>query len=140
MINEERLLQQLMVHEGLKLQPYYCTSNKLTIGVGRNLDDVGISAEEAEFMLMNDVNRVIDQCESAFKWFSEAPDEVQEAVVNLVFNMGLRAFQGFKMTIGHLQDRNYELAGAELLNSRYAEQVGQRSIDVANQIAGCQGQ
>lgn len=140
MINEERLLSQLVIHEGLKLQPYYCTSDKLTIGVGRNLDDVGISEAEAEFMLMNDVERVIKQCEGAFSWFDSAPDQVQEAVVNLVFNMGLRAFSKFKITIGHLEARRYELAGAELLNSRYAEQVGQRSIDVANQIAGCQGQ
>ena len=138
MINEERLLQQLMIHEGLKLQPYYCTSDKLTIGVGRNLDDVGITTDEAEYMLMNDVKRVTEQCEGAFEWFNVAPDQVQEAVINLVFNMGLTAFKKFKMTIGHLEAGRYELAGAELLNSRYAEQVGQRSIDVANQIAACQ--
>mgnify|MGYP003642911772 FL=1 len=138
MINNDRLLDQLVIHEGLKLQPYYCTSDKLTIGVGRNLDDVGISEAEAEFMLLNDVERVVGQCERSFGWFNEAPDLVQEAVVNLVFNMGMNAFSKFKLTIGHLEAGRYELAGAELLNSRYAEQVGQRSVEVANQIAGCQ--
>ena len=138
MINEDRLIKQLLVHEGLKLQPYYCTSDKLTIGVGRNLQDIGISEDEAEYLLRNDIDRCISQCETAFEWYEEAPEMVQEAVINLVFNMGLSKFKAFKLTIGHLEAGRYELAGAELLNSRYAQQVGQRSIDVANQIASCQ--
>jgi len=134
-MNEERLLHQLMIHEGLKLQPYYCTSDKLTIGVGRNLDDVGISADEAEYMLKNDVARCVAQCERNFDWFIGESDNVKEAVVNLVFNMGISNFKKFRKTIAHIENQKYELAGAELLDSRYAEQVGQRAIDVANQIS-----
>ena len=50
-----KLIEQLKIHEGMKLKPYLCTSKKLTIGIGRNLDDVGISKEEAEMLLNGNI-------------------------------------------------------------------------------------
>lgn len=138
MINKDRLTEQLMVHEGLKLQPYKCTAGKLTIGVGRNLDDVGITDIEAKFMLENDIARCLGECAREFDWFIDAPELIKEAVINLVFNMGISRFRKFKKTIEHLSNKEYTLAGAELLNSRYAEQVPRRSEQIANQIADCQ--
>lgn len=138
MVNIERLTKQLEVHEGLRLKPYRCTSDKLTIGVGRNIEDIGITKEEAMYLLQNDIARVAGECARSFDWFVDSPELIREAVINLVFNMGLSKFQQFKLTIAHLAAKEYELAGAELLNSRYAQQVGQRSIEIANQIAECQ--
>lgn len=135
MINKDRLTQQLTIHEGLRLKPYKCTAGKLTIGVGRNLDDVGITDAEARFMLEGDIARCMGECVREFNWFVDAPELIKEAVINLVFNMGISRFRKFKKTIEHLSNKEYTLAGAELLNSRYADQVGQRAIDVANQIA-----
>ena len=137
MINEEFLVEQLKRHEGIRLKPYHCTSNKLTIGIGRNLDDVGISNDEAEYLLRNDIADCIDKAMS-LAWFNDAPEAVQSAVVNLIFNMGFAKLCTFKLTLGHLERGEYELAGAELLNSRYAQQVGQRAVEIANQIAECQ--
>ncbi len=137
MINEQRLIDQLKIHEGVKLKPYHCTAHKLTIGVGRNLDDVGISESEAEYLLQNDIDKCLEKAMS-YSWFKDAPELVREAVVNLIFNLGFAKFNTFKLTIGHLERQEYELAGAELLNSRYAEQVGRRAVEVANQIAECQ--
>ena len=138
MINKDRLTEQLMVHEGLKLQPYICTLGKITIGVGRNLDDVGLTESECQFLLENDIARCIGECAREFDWFVDAPELIKEAVINLVFNMGISRFRKFKKTIEHLSKREYTLAGAELLNSRYAEQVPRRSEEIANQIADCQ--
>ncbi len=56
-----KLIEQLKRHEGVKLKPYFCTQGKCTIGVGRNLEDVGISEEEAEMLLINDIERATDQ-------------------------------------------------------------------------------
>jgi lysozyme len=56
-------------------------------------------------------------------------------MVNLIFNMGMSTFRKFKKTIQHMENGDYELAAAELLNSRYAQQVGQRALDVANQLS-----
>jgi|TARA_R100000458_G_scaffold58953_1_gene68183 lysozyme len=134
-MDKERLSKQLVIHEGLRLKPYRCTSDKLTIGVGRNIEDVGISEEESMFLLSNDIDRAYNECYANFTWFSELSELQQEAMVNLIFNMGMSTFRKFKKTIQHMENKEYELAGAELLNSRYAEQVGQRAIEVANQLA-----
>ena len=135
MINMERLTNQLIIDEGLKLKPYHCTSNKLTIGVGRNLDDVGITEGEAKFLLKNDISRVAGECMYEFDWFSGLSERRKEAIINLVFNMGLSKFKQFKKTISYIEQGLFELAGTELLDSNYAKQVGNRSIRVANMLA-----
>ena len=132
----DRLKKQLVVHEGLELKPYKCTANKTTIGVGRNIEEVGISEDEAMYLLNNDIKNVVAQCQATFSWFDGLTDIRKEAIVNLVFNMGLSTFCKFKKTISYIEQGLYELAGTELLDSNYARQVGQRSVDVANMIAG----
>ena len=132
----ERLKKQLVIHEGLKLKPYHCSANKLTIGVGRNIEEVGITESEAMYLLENDIVNVEAQCRAKFTWFDTLSDLRKEAIINLVFNMGLSTFCKFKKTIAHLEKGEYELAGTELLDSNYARQVGQRSVRVANMIAG----
>ena len=131
----ERLSKQLVIHEGLRLKPYHCSADKLTIGVGRNIQEVGITESEAMYLLANDIERCIVECKNQFQWFETLTPLRQEAVVNLVFNMGMATVKKFKKTIQHIENEEYELAGSELLNSRYAQQVGQRAIDVANQLA-----
>tara|TARA_R100000234_G_C4955463_1_gene159313 strand:+ start:155 stop:565 length:411 start_codon:yes stop_codon:yes gene_type:complete len=130
-----RLSKQLLYHEGIRLKPYRCSADKLTIGIGRNIEDVGITEEEAFYLLNNDIKKVVEQCQRNFEWFDGLNDLRKEAIVNLVFNMGFGKFLQFKKTIKHIENEEFELAGAELLDSRYAQQVGQRAIDVANQLA-----
>ena len=137
-MNIQRLSDQLIIHEGLELFCYECSASKQTIGVGRNIDPnngLGITEDEARYLLKNDINRVESELQAAYGWFTELDDARKEAVVNMVFNLGLTRFNQFKATIKHIENRDYELAGAEALNSRWAEQVGQRAIDVANQLA-----
>ena len=137
-MNIQRLSDQLIIHEGLELFCYECSASKQTIGVGRNIDPnngLGITEDAARYLLKNDINRVESELQAAYGWFSELDDVRKEAVVNMVFNLGLTRFNQFKATIKHIENRDYELAGAEALNSRWAEQVGQRAIDVANQLA-----
>ena len=135
MVNLERLTDQLIIDEGLKLKPYRCTSDKLTIGVGRNLQDNGITDEEARYLLKNDIARVAGECMAEFPWFSDLTEKRREAIINLVFNMGLSKFKQFKKTISYIEQGLFELAGTELLDSNYARQVGNRSIRVANMLA-----
>tara|TARA_R100001440_G_scaffold56975_1_gene76767 strand:- start:880 stop:1308 length:429 start_codon:yes stop_codon:yes gene_type:complete len=134
----KRLSDQLIIHESLETHAYTCSANAITIGVGRNIDKnggLGITEDEARYLLKNDINRVESELQAAYGWFSELDDVRKEALVNMVFNLGLTRFNQFKATIKHIENRDYELAGAEALNSRWAEQVGQRAIDVANQLA-----
>lgn len=128
------LVEQLKRHEGIRLDPYRCTSNKLTIGIGRNLDDVGITEEEAEILLMNDLKRVDQQIKAHMPWTSELTQVRYEALMNFVFNVGIGTALKFQNAMEALKQSDYDTASAELLNSRWASQVGARSQEIANQI------
>ena len=75
-------IEQLKRHEGIRLFPYKCTADKLTIGIGRNLQDVGISEQEAETMLLNDIEIAKEQLIRKFPWTEEL-DEVRDEVSTL---------------------------------------------------------
>ena len=124
------LISMLKRHEGLRLKPYLCTADQLTIGYGRNLESMGISRYEAEVMLVSDIERCYNELE-VFGWFVGLDIVRQEAMVDLLFNLGLPRFLGFKKMIRHLSNKEYSQAAAELLNSRYAIQVGDRANELA---------
>ena len=126
-----RLREQLIKHEGLRLKPYKDTVGKLTVGVGRNLDDVGITHDEAMQMLTNDITRVANEVEKAFGWFKSLDTVRQDAILNMVFNVGLPRFLGFKKMLEALRVQRYSVAAKEALDSKWATQVGPRSKDIA---------
>jgi lysozyme len=119
--------------EGFRAFPYLDTVGKVTIGYGRNIDDLGISAAEAEFMLDNDLAR----CEkdlSQYSWYLIQPDNVKMALMNMCFNIGINRLTGFKKMITALINKDYTNAALEALDSKWATQVGQRAKDVAAMI------
>jgi len=129
-----QLIDQLIRHESMELKPYRCTSNKLTIGIGRNLEDVGISEEEAKSLLMNDLKRVDTQLEQMMPWSQELDTVRYEGLMNFVFNVGIGTALKFVNAMAAIKEKDFDTGATELLNSRWAEQVGQRAIEVAEQI------
>ena len=134
-MNTHRLAQQLLIDEGLRLKPYRCTAGKLTIGVGRNLEDRGITEAEAMGLLDNDIKSFWGQLVVKLPWVMQAPDTVQEVLLNMCFNLGMAGLLGFKRTLALLEAKEYDAAAREMLNSVWAKQVGQRAVRLAAQIA-----
>lgn len=132
----ESLRDQLLRHEGLRLKPYRDTVGRLTVGVGRNLDDVGISHEEAMLLLEHDITRARDGCEAAFPWFVGLSPERQAVLVNMAFNLGLGGLIRFRKMLACLETGNYEGAAVEMLDSAWAVQVGKRATELAAQMRG----
>lgn len=129
-----QLVEQLKRHEGLRLKPYKCTADKWTIGVGRNLEDVGISEQEAEMLLQNDIQRATEQLVQRFPWTKELDEVRFSALINFTFNVGIGTVSKFKNAMGLLKQKNYDMAANEFLNSRWAKQVGYRATEVTEQI------
>lgn len=129
-MDTEKLLVELERDEGLRLRPYECTAGRLTIGVGRNLDDVGITREEAMILLAHDVRRSIADCE-LFPWYHKLNGVRQRAICNMMFNLGLARFRGFKKLMAAIRAEDWEEAAVQMLDSKWAEQVGDR----ANRLA-----
>ncbi len=130
---DDDIKQMLIKYEGLKLKPYRDSMGKLTIGIGRNLDDDGISDDEALFLLTNDIHRCELQLKS-YPWYIFQPPIVQKALINMCFNLGIDKLLGFKNMIAALNDKDYTRASLEALDSKWAIEVGRRAKDIALMI------
>lgn len=126
-MNLELLKQELIVDEGVRNKPYVDTVGKMTIGVGRNLTDVGISSQEVDYLLNNDIAKASKQLFEALPWAVSLSDARQRALVNMTFNLGIRGLLGFVTTLNHIKEGRYEEASQSMLNSKWASQVGNRA-------------
>ena len=128
----DRIKEQLVRHEGLRLKPYRCTAGKLTIGIGRNLDDCGISQAEAYVMLINDIMNCEKQLQAKIPDIYNGLDEVRKSVLlNMCFNLGISGLLGFKNTLEFIKVGDWERAANNMLVSRWAKQVGRRAIELS---------
>jgi len=129
------LLARMEDDEGVVLRPYKDTVGKWSIGIGRNLDDVGITYEEARILYRNDMMRVLNDLRR-FPWWFQLNMTQQRALANMRFNLGPGGFRGFRKMISALADGDYEQAAYEALDSKWAHQVGQRAHRIADGIRG----
>jgi lysozyme len=129
----DKLIKQLKKHEGVELKPYKCTSNKLTIGIGRNLEDVGISEHEAEYLLMNDLDTYMTAAKT-YDWYAGLNDARKAVIVNMLFNMGQTNFNKFLKMKQALDVGDHAEAAKQMLDSRWAKQVKGRSEELAKQM------
>ena len=133
-MNIDDLKQQLIRHEGLELLPYKCTAGKLTIGVGRNIEDRGISYDEAMFMLENDLMLYTAELEKSFPVVKDLNDVRVLTLLNMAFNLGITKLRQFKMMWAAIEDNDFEAASVEMLNSKWARDVGNRSLELSEQM------
>lgn len=133
-MNTDRLLAELTRDEGLRLKPYKCPAGKTTIGIGRNLDDVGISAAEAEHLCRNDVARVVAELDAALPWWRGLDEVRQRVLANMGFNLGVPGLLGFKNTLRKVKDGDYLGAAQGMLASKWAGQVGPRALRLAQMM------
>ena len=147
------LLKQLMKSEGLRLEVYQDTLGIDTIGVGRNLEDRGITKEEldaldipnietvyqhgitesdAMFLLENDVQIVEDELLKAHPCVAELDSVRQLVLVDMAFNMGVPRLCKFKKMWNAIHEEDFRTAAKEMLDSRWSIQVKRRSHKLAH--------
>jgi len=134
MIDIELLKNELRRDEGVKRYPYYDTVGKLSIATGRNLTDNGVSEGEIDLMLINDIQSAVYDLQGNFDWYKYLSPARKRAVINMVFNMGLSKFKGFKRMIKALSIGYFDRAALECLDSRAARQLPERYGRIANAI------
>jgi len=120
------IIEQLELHEGIRLKPYKDTVGKLTIGIGRNLDDVGLSKAEAYYLAQNDIRRRINRLEK-FEWYRNLDEIRKKVIIDMAFNLGMGGLLSFKNMIKAIKLNDFPTAAAEMLNSKWANQVGVRA-------------
>lgn len=148
------LKAELVRDEGERLRAYRDTVGKWTIGVGRNLDDVGISSAEtaalgittasakrdgisqaqSRMLLGDDINRCEKDLDRALPWWRGLDDVRQRVLLNMCFNMGLRTLLGFRNTLAMVERGDYADASLNMLESKWARQVGARAVRLSRMM------
>lgn len=122
-MRHKTLIDQLIYHEGERLKPYRCTAGKLTIGVGRNIEDVGITREESRFLLVNDIEKCVTDLLTIFPDFYLYDQARQWALIDLRFNLGPGGFRSFRRMIAAIKRGDWQQAAAEAIDSKWSKQV-----------------
>jgi lysozyme len=122
----DKLRHQLIRHEGLRLKPYKDSVGILTLGVGRNLEDRGITTSEALMLLEHDIELCVVDLSKAFAWFGPLDPMRKRVWIDLCFNMGISRLKGFTSTIAAMARSDYQSAAAHLQDSKWFTQVGKR--------------
>lgn len=133
-MSRSALLAMLEQDEGLRLKPYRDTVGKLTIGCGRNLDDVGITTEEARYLLENDVGRAESDLDRNIPWWRELSENRRHVLVSLVFNMGWPKLSGFVKFLAALKRNDWPGAAHEMKDSLWFRQVKGRGERLAKMM------
>ena len=128
----------LKKHEGLRLKVYRDSLGILTIGYGRNLESRGITNEEADMMLENDIKWFTTQLQHELPWFDSKPENVKTVMVNMAFNLGVGGLLGFTHTLSLIENSQYEEAAEAMLKSLWAKQVGGRAIELSELLKNTQ--
>ena len=149
----EHFIEELIKHEGLKLQVYKDTLGIDTIGIGRNLEDRGITKEEldaldiptidhvyeygiteadAVYLATNDVQIVEEELVRAHPCVDRLDSVRQLILIDMAFNMGVPRLCKFKKMWAAVHNEDYPTAAKEMLDSRWAKQVKGRATKLAN--------
>ena len=146
--NASHFLTKLIEHEGMVLTVYEDSLGIETIGIGRNLKDRGISKEELEYMdipnmgiiydhgiteadarylAMNDIKIVENELVAVHPCVEDLDSVRQLVLMDMAFNMGVPRLCKFKNMWNAIHEQNYEAASWEMLDSKWARQVGRRA-------------
>jgi len=124
----EKLLKQ---HEGYRTKPYKCSAGKISIGIGFNLDDVGLYPEEIDFILRNRIKRKTKLARAIFPWFNDLSKTRQVVILDMLYNIGPGSLLGFRKMITAIEEGDFARAADEMLKSKWSEQVGNRAKRLA---------
>jgi len=132
----ERLIEMLKRHEGVRSHVYLCSAGYETIGVGRNISNTGMGLfdDEVDYLLENDIARVIKELSSEYPWFTDLDDVRKDAIIDISFNLGATRLRGFKNALSAMESADYTLAAKEFLDSKWSRDVKGRSHELASMI------
>ena len=126
--------EQLKVDEGVRSKVYRDSLGIETIGCGRNLRDKGLSQREIDFLLDNDLDDAEADCKALFPSFDTLSDARKAVLLNMAFNLGRDRLRKFAFFCGAVMAKDWKRAADEMLDSKWAKQVGKRADRLAEQM------
>ena len=133
------LIDEIKVHEGFRDKVYKCSEGFDTIGYGFAIKDLVLDEDIADLILQRKLEDLQERIKRKFDWFKESPNEVQDVVSNMCYQIGLAGFSKFKKTIYYLETEQYEEASEEMLDSLWARQTPNRAKELSKIIRSLNG-
>jgi|TARA_R100001163_G_scaffold5922_1_gene6836 lysozyme len=135
---ESKVSHLLRLHEGFVSHAYEDSTPEkyLTIGYGRLIDERlggGISQEEAEYLLTNDIQNCIKILSAQIETFNELSETRKIVLINMYFNLGNRLFK-FNNMLHAIHEKDFEEAANQMLDSKWAKQVKGRANELASMM------
>ena len=139
-----KLKKMLEEHEGKRDYAYMDMNGKWHIGIGRNIDadgGLGLSEDEIDMLLDNDIVRIMRELAAEFKWFAKLDEVRADALIQISFNLGHTRLRKFVKALGAMEsaiqlgdDTYFQIAKIEFLDSLWSTQVGKRAVTLATMI------
>ena len=143
-MNVDNLREQLKIDEGVKYEIYNDHLGYATFGIGHLIVEgdeehgkplgTPVSEQRVNAIFEEDVKKYISESKKVFPNLDDLPETAQEVIVNMCFNMGAPRLWGFKKFIAGVNSGNWNTAAIEMMDSRWARQVGDRAVRLKNRI------
>jgi len=129
-----KLIESIKKHEGYVGIVYKDSLGIDTIGYGFAIKDLELDADICDIILERKLSTLIDRINNKFSWYNYMPPEIKDVIVEMCYQMGVYGFSCFKKTIAYLQDKKWEEASVEMLDSRWAEQTPNRANEMSKRV------
>ena len=128
------LIESIKKHEGFSAMVYKDSLGIDTVGYGFAIKDLELDSDICEMILERKVKNLKDRIEIKFDWYKYMPQEIKDIVVEMCYQMGVYGFSRFKKTIAFLQNKEWEKASVEMLDSRWAQQTPNRAKEMSDKV------
>lgn len=141
------LKESIKIHEGFRSSVYLCPTGHPTVGYGFRVADLSVdelalnagavepmSKEVAEKILDIKITKFKKQVYNALPWLTYAPMDIQDALCEMAYQMGVAGLLGFKNTLALIKERKYTQAAENMLKSKWATQTPKRAKQIANLV------
>lgn len=128
------IYSQLERDEGFRAKPYQDTEGHWTVGFGWNLEAVPLDIDIARMILQREVEKRTAALRRDYSWFDSLSECRQAVLINMAYNLGTEGLAKFERTLGSIASGNYDLAARQMLESKWAKQVGDRALRLSIQM------
>ena len=128
------LIESIKQHEGFRSKVYDDSLGIPTIGYGFAIKDLELEEDICDMILERKLSILKERIENKFQWYRYMPQEIKDVVVEMCYQLGVYGFSRFKKTIAYIQNKQWEEASVEMLDSRWAEQTPGRAREMSNRV------
>tara|TARA_R100001594_G_scaffold150394_1_gene211397 strand:- start:1910 stop:2311 length:402 start_codon:yes stop_codon:yes gene_type:complete len=131
------LIEAIKESEGYRAKVYKCTEGYDTIGYGFAIKDLELEEDICDMILDRKLDKLIDSADKKFPFLKGIPQDKSEVVYEMIFQIGLNGVSKFKLMLKALENKDFEKASIEMLDSLWAKQTPNRALKLSNQMKKC---